>query len=83
LEQENLLQVKPGIGMVISNVDIELLQQELEIQENARKLFDIKACEGITEEEFKKLEWATDKLQQAINSNERIAASRANIEFHR
>ncbi|MGE7588105.1 FCD domain-containing protein [Peribacillus sp. NPDC101480] len=37
----------------------------------------------MTEEEFKKLEWATDKLQQAINSNERIAASRANIEFHR
>jgi DNA-binding GntR family transcriptional regulator len=32
LEQENLLQVKPGIGMVISNVDIELLQQELEIR---------------------------------------------------
>ncbi|MCT4477529.1 FCD domain-containing protein [Peribacillus frigoritolerans] len=29
------------------------------------------------------MEWATDKLQQAINSNERIAASRANIEFHR
>lgn len=24
LEQEDLLQVKPGIGMVISNVDIEL-----------------------------------------------------------
>ncbi|MFJ8069685.1 FCD domain-containing protein [Peribacillus sp. NPDC096447] len=42
-----------------------------------------KACEGITEEELKKLEWATDKLQQAINSNDRIAASRANIEFHR
>ncbi|MFS0763750.1 hypothetical protein [Peribacillus phoenicis] len=32
MEQENSLQVKPGIGMVISNVDIELLQQELEIR---------------------------------------------------
>ncbi|WP_436113784.1 FCD domain-containing protein [Peribacillus frigoritolerans] len=42
-----------------------------------------KACEGITEEELKKLEWATDKLQQAINNNDRIAASRANIEFPR
>ncbi|UZD49074.1 GntR family transcriptional regulator [Peribacillus frigoritolerans] len=42
-----------------------------------------KDCEGITEEELKKLEWATDKLQQAINNNDRIAASRANIEFHR
>ncbi|MDQ7863497.1 FCD domain-containing protein [Peribacillus frigoritolerans] len=29
------------------------------------------------------MEWATDKLQQAINKNDRIAASRANIEFHR
>ncbi|WP_430113671.1 FCD domain-containing protein [Peribacillus frigoritolerans] len=29
------------------------------------------------------MEWATDKLQQAINNNDRIAASRANIEFHR
>ncbi|MBT2647426.1 hypothetical protein J7E52_11935 [Bacillus sp. ISL-34] len=29
------------------------------------------------------MEWATDKLQQAINSNDRIAASRANNEFHR
>ncbi|WP_350302859.1 FCD domain-containing protein [Peribacillus frigoritolerans] len=37
----------------------------------------------MTEEELKKLEWATDKLQLAINSNDRIAASRANIEFHR
>lgn len=42
-----------------------------------------KACEGIKEEELKKLEWATDKLQLAINSNDRIAASSANIEFHR
>lgn len=36
-----------------------------------------KDCEGITEEELKKLEWATDKLQQEINKNDRIAASRA------
>lgn len=36
LEQENLLQVKPGIGMVISTVDIELLQQELEIRNYGR-----------------------------------------------
>ncbi|WP_412102303.1 FCD domain-containing protein [Peribacillus frigoritolerans] len=42
-----------------------------------------KACEGITEEELKKLVWATDKLQQEINKNDRIAASRTNIEFHR
>ncbi|WP_411830748.1 FCD domain-containing protein [Peribacillus frigoritolerans] len=42
-----------------------------------------KDCEGITEEELKKLEWATDKVQQEINKNDRIAASRANIEFHR
>ena len=42
-----------------------------------------KDCEGITEEEVKKLEWVTDKLQQAKNKNDRIAASRANIEFHR
>jgi len=26
-----------------------------------------KDCEGITEEELKKLEWATDKLEQEIN----------------
>ncbi|SIR97768.1 transcriptional regulator, GntR family [Peribacillus simplex] len=83
LEQENLLQVKPGIGMVISNVDIELLHQELEIRKMLENYSIQKACEGITEEELKKLEWATDKLQQAINSNDRIAASRANIEFHR
>ncbi|WP_307273086.1 GntR family transcriptional regulator [Peribacillus sp. V2I11] len=83
LEQENLLQVKPGIGMVISNVDIELLQQELEIRKMLENYSLQKACEGITEEELKKLEWATDKLQHAINNNDRIAASRANIEFHR
>ncbi|MFY0802521.1 FCD domain-containing protein [Peribacillus frigoritolerans] len=29
------------------------------------------------------MEWATDKLQQAINKNDRIAEIRANIEFHR
>ncbi|MFJ7930315.1 hypothetical protein ACIQYG_19995 [Peribacillus sp. NPDC096622] len=75
LEQENLLQVKPGIGMVISNVDIDLLQQELEIRKMLENHSIQKACEGITEEELKKLEWATDKLQQAINKNSRIAAS--------
>jgi len=64
LEQENLLQVKPGIGMVISNVDIELLHQELEIRKMLENHSIQKACEGITEEELKKLEWATDKLQQ-------------------
>lgn len=69
--------------MVISNVDIELLQQELEIRKMLENYSLQKACEGITEEEIKKLEWATDKLQQAINNNDRIAASRANIEFHR
>ena len=37
----------------------------------------------MTEEELKKLVWATDKLQQEINKNDRIAASRTNIEFHR
>lgn len=42
-----------------------------------------KDCEGITEEELKKLEWGTDKLQQEINKNDRIAASHANIEFPR
>ena len=83
LEQENLLQVKPGIGMVISNVDIDLLQQELEIRKMLENHSIQKACEGITEEELKKLEWATDKLQQAINKNSRVAASRANLEFHR
>ncbi|WP_445670160.1 FCD domain-containing protein [Peribacillus sp. FSL M8-0224] len=31
----------------------------------------------------KRLEWATGKLQQAINKNDRIAEIRANIEFHR
>ncbi|MBO0997713.1 GntR family transcriptional regulator [Bacillus sp. SD075] len=83
LGQESLLQVKPGIGMIISNLDIELLQQELEIRKTLENYSLQKACEGITEEELKKLEWATDKLQQAINKNERIAANRANIEFHR
>lgn len=39
-----------------------------------------KDCEGITEEELKKLVWATDKLQQEINKNDRMAASRTNIE---
>lgn len=31
-----------------------------------------KDCEGITEEELKKLVWATDKLQQEINKNDRM-----------
>ncbi|WP_230302167.1 hypothetical protein [Peribacillus simplex] len=53
LEQENLLQVKPGIGMVISNVDIELLQQELEIRKMLENYSIQIACEGITEEELK------------------------------
>ena len=48
LEQENLLQVKPGIGMVISNVDIDLLQQELEIRKMLENHFIQKDCEGIT-----------------------------------
>jgi DNA-binding GntR family transcriptional regulator len=50
---------------------------------NAQKHSIQKDCEGITEEELKKLVWATVKLQQEINNNDRIAASRTNIEFHR
>jgi DNA-binding GntR family transcriptional regulator len=63
LEQENLLQVNLCIGMVISNVDIELLQQELEISKMLENHSIQKDCEGITEEELKKLEW------QRINCN--------------
>ncbi|MDO7487273.1 GntR family transcriptional regulator [Peribacillus frigoritolerans] len=48
LEQENLLQVKPGIGMVISNVEIDLLQQELEIRKMLENHSIQKDCEGIT-----------------------------------
>lgn len=78
-----MLQVKPGIGMVISNVDIGLLQQELEIRKMLENYSIQKACEGITEEELKKLEWATDKLQGAINSNDRIAASSLSLHTYK
>ena len=45
-------------------MDIELLQQELEIRKMLENHSIQKACEGITEEKLKKLEWATDKLKQ-------------------
>lgn len=71
-----------SIGMVISNVDMNFSSNNWKsvMLENHSIQKD---CEGITEEELKKLVWATDKLQQAINKNDRIAASRTNIEFHR
>ncbi|MDP9741267.1 UNVERIFIED_ORG: hypothetical protein QFZ59_003097 [Bacillus sp. B2I3] len=53
------------MGMVISNVDIEFSCKNWKsvMLENHSIQKD---CEGITEEEFKKLVWATDKLQQEI-----------------
>lgn len=52
-----------SIGMVISNVDIEFSCKNWKsvMLENHSIQKD---CEGITEEELKKLVWATDKLQQ-------------------
>ncbi|PGS48477.1 GntR family transcriptional regulator [Bacillus sp. AFS041924] len=82
LEQENLLKVKPGIGMEISSINPKLVEQEFEIRQLLESYAIQKVCDIITEEQVIKLNLANEKILQALLIKDYISVSHANIDFH-
>ncbi|WP_428908008.1 GntR family transcriptional regulator [Niallia sp. Krafla_26] len=82
LEQEGFLVVKPGIGMEIAPINFELLRQEFEIRNFLEEYAVTKACELITVEQLKQLEWTNEKLLYSIENHDYTEGSRLNYEFH-
>lgn len=82
LEQEGMLIVKPGIGMEIAPINFDLLEQEFEIRKVLEEFAVTKACETITEDELRQLEWSSEKLANAIQQKNFLEATHLNMEFH-